>query len=191
MSRILIAGCGYVGTAAADLFHAAGWEVEGWTGSAEGRLRNLTGKPYRVQAVDLTERAKRCEQMHRTFDAVSSMRELTRRRRRKITGEFTSTGRAISARLFPERCLLFTSSTSVYAQTDGEWVTEASPAEPERATGKILRETEAVSPAERRNRGAVRRHLRPGSISFARQISLGRSGDRSGIRTIHQQDPSR
>jgi len=43
---------------------------------------------------------------------------------------------------FPESPLLFTSSTSVYAQTDGSEVTEESPAEPDRETGKILRETE-------------------------------------------------
>ena len=28
MPRVLIAGCGYVGVATADLFHAAQWEVE-------------------------------------------------------------------------------------------------------------------------------------------------------------------
>jgi nucleoside-diphosphate-sugar epimerase len=43
---------------------------------------------------------------------------------------------------FPESPLLFTSSTSVYAQIDGSEVTEESPAEPDRDTGKILRETE-------------------------------------------------
>jgi nucleoside-diphosphate-sugar epimerase len=37
---------------------------------------------------------------------------------------------------------LFVSSTSVYAQTDGSPVDERSPAEPERATGKILRKAE-------------------------------------------------
>ena len=35
MPRVLIAGCGYVGAATADLFQAAGWEVEGWTHSPE------------------------------------------------------------------------------------------------------------------------------------------------------------
>jgi nucleoside-diphosphate-sugar epimerase len=43
---------------------------------------------------------------------------------------------------FPGIPLIFTSSTSVYAQTDGSEVTEESPAEPDRDTGKILRETE-------------------------------------------------
>jgi nucleoside-diphosphate-sugar epimerase len=43
---------------------------------------------------------------------------------------------------FPSVPLIFTSSTSVYAQIDGSEVTEESPAEPDRETGKILRETE-------------------------------------------------
>lgn len=43
---------------------------------------------------------------------------------------------------FPAATLLFTSSTSVYPQTNGETVTEASEADPDRATGKILRKTE-------------------------------------------------
>jgi len=40
--------------------------------------------------------------------------------------------------------MLFTSSTSVYAQRDGEWVTEESAAEPEHEGGKILRQTEQL-----------------------------------------------
>ena len=40
--------------------------------------------------------------------------------------------------------LVFTSSTSVYAQTGGEWVTEESAAEPDRETGRVLRETEEL-----------------------------------------------
>ena len=43
---------------------------------------------------------------------------------------------------FPGVPLLFTSSTSVYAQIDGSEVTEESPAEPDRETGKILLQTE-------------------------------------------------
>jgi nucleoside-diphosphate-sugar epimerase len=40
---------------------------------------------------------------------------------------------------------LFTSSTSVYAQTDGSLVTEESPAIPERETGRLLLEAERVT----------------------------------------------
>ena len=41
--------------------------------------------------------------------------------------------------------LLFTSSTSVYAQTDGSIVTEESPAIPERETGRLLLEAENLT----------------------------------------------
>jgi len=45
---------------------------------------------------------------------------------------------------FPGTPLLFTSSTSVYAQTDGSVVTEESPAEPDRETGRLLLEAERI-----------------------------------------------
>ena len=53
MPRVLIAGCGYVGEAAADRFHESGWEVEGWTASVESAAR-LSGRPYAVRGVDVT-----------------------------------------------------------------------------------------------------------------------------------------
>jgi nucleoside-diphosphate-sugar epimerase len=43
---------------------------------------------------------------------------------------------------YPGVPLLFVSSSSVYAQTDGSVVTEASPTQPERETGKLLLEAE-------------------------------------------------
>src|SRR5439155_127028 len=52
MPRVLIAGCGYLGRAVADLFVGRGWEVEGWTKSAES-AQQLSTKPYPVLAVDL------------------------------------------------------------------------------------------------------------------------------------------
>ncbi|MDQ2918732.1 MAG: NAD-dependent epimerase/dehydratase family protein [Verrucomicrobiota bacterium] len=135
MPRILIAGCGYVGAATADLFHAAGWEIEGWTHSPpSGRA------DYLVRAVDLTnEEAVR--QAGGRFDAViqaASSRGGDAPAYRKI---YLQAARNLSA-VFPDSLLLFTSSTSVYAQTNGEWVNESSPANPERETGRILRETE-------------------------------------------------
>lgn len=40
--------------------------------------------------------------------------------------------------------LVYTSSTSVYGQTNGEWVDETSPTEPAADTGRVLLETERV-----------------------------------------------
>ena len=68
MPRILIAGCGYVGEATADLFHSTGWDVEGWVHSKESAAR-LSVKPYSIRVIDVSQRgdvAKRAG----TFDAV-------------------------------------------------------------------------------------------------------------------------
>ena len=138
MPRLLIAGCGYVGEATADLFHAEGWQVEGWTASAASAER-LREKPYPVKAMNFADAPPLTA--HPTFDAVihcASSRGGTADDYRRI---YLHGARNLAA-AFPDALLVFTSSTSVYAQTDGEWVTEQSAAEPERDTGRVLRETE-------------------------------------------------
>lgn len=146
MPRILIAGCGYVGQATADLFHDAGWEVEGWTASAE-TAEKLSGKSYPVAAVDISD-ADQIARQSNDFETVihcASTRggdvDLYRRVYRQ--------GAANLLECFARSTILFTSSTSVYAQKTGEWVTEESAAEPEHETGKVLRETEEFVLAHR------------------------------------------
>ena len=64
----LIAGCGYVGAATADLFHQSGWEVQGWTSSEESAAK-LAEKPYPVIAVDIAN-ARQVGARPENFDAV-------------------------------------------------------------------------------------------------------------------------
>ncbi|HMH03937.1 MAG TPA: SDR family oxidoreductase [Candidatus Udaeobacter sp.] len=141
MPRILIAGCGYVGQATADLFHAAGWDVEGWTASEESAAA-LSAKPYPSCQVDMSN----CDQVAErpgTFDAVihcassrgggvESYRQIYLNGVRNLLDRFAETN------------LLFTSSTSVYAQRDGSWVTEESETNPARETGRVLLEAEKL-----------------------------------------------
>jgi nucleoside-diphosphate-sugar epimerase len=137
MPRILIAGCGYVGQATADLFHGAGWDVEGWTVS-EKSAGTLSTKPYPICQVDISNRDQVAER-HGTFDAVvhcassrgggvESYRQIYLNGARNLLERFEK--------------MLFTSSTSVYAQRDGSWVTEESETRPVRETGQVLLETE-------------------------------------------------
>jgi nucleoside-diphosphate-sugar epimerase len=137
--RILIAGCGYVGQATADLFHAAGWVVEGWT-SSEKSAAALSAKPYPICQVDISNRDQVAERPG-TFDAVvhcassrgggvDSYRQIYLNGARNLLDRFEK--------------MLFTSSTSVYAQRDGSWVTEESEAKPVRETGRVLVETEKL-----------------------------------------------
>ena len=141
MARVLIAGCGYVGEAAANQFHAHGWEVEGWTGSTESAAK-LSGRPYSVRAVDVGNSgavADAASDFDVVIHCVSSRGGEDDQYRRLYLGGATNLCAA-----FPEATLLFTSSTSVYAQTDGSVVDENSPAEPRHSKGKILRETEEL-----------------------------------------------
>jgi nucleoside-diphosphate-sugar epimerase len=141
MPRVLIAGCGYLGQAAADLFQNGGWEVEGWTMSMES-TGELSGKPYPVAAVDISN-AGQVSARAGDFDAVihcASTRGGVVDLYRRV---YLNGARNLLSR-FPESVMLFTSSTSVYAQADGEWVTEESAAEPKHEPGKVLREAEQL-----------------------------------------------
>jgi nucleoside-diphosphate-sugar epimerase len=184
MPRILIAGCGYVGAATAELFHANGWDVEGWTSSAES-ARELQHKPFKVRAVDITDEesiAREAAEFDAVMQCVSSRGGGADEYRRIYLQ-----GAANLAATFPRALLLFTSSTSVYAQRDGEWVTEMSPAEPDREAGRVLRETEELVLA----RGGIVARLAgvygPGRSALLRKFLAGNAViEGRGTRFINQ-----
>ena len=141
MPKVLIAGCGFVGLATARLFLQRGWEVVGLTHSEESAAK-LAGEPFPVVACDIAERAAMQAQAHLApFDAIVHCASSGRGGAGEYRRVYLEGARNLAA-VFAPASLLFTSSTSVYAQTDGSWVTEESPAEPDRETGQILRETE-------------------------------------------------
>ena len=146
MPRVLVVGCGYVGEAVASAFHERGWGVEGWTATDESALK-LAGRPYRVRGVDVTALEPGSE-LDNGFDLVIhcvSSRGGDEEQYRKLYFE----GARNLIGTFPGATVLFTSSTSVYAQKGGEVVDETSPAEPAREKGRLLRETEELVIAAR------------------------------------------
>jgi nucleoside-diphosphate-sugar epimerase len=136
---VLVIGCGYVGAQLLREFRRTGWKATGITLS-ESSAGPLRSEGLEVVAADLR---------------TSDMRALTENHP-SVVIHCASSGKGgavaygeifleTTARLIEERTfehLVFTSSTSVYAQADGSLVTETNLAEPERETGKILRETE-------------------------------------------------
>jgi nucleoside-diphosphate-sugar epimerase len=141
MRRVLIAGCGYLGQATAALFQHAGWHVVGWTRSSES-ARALSAKSYPVEPVDISK-ADRVSSYPQEFDAVIQCASTTggnveSYRRTYLIGAHNLMDR------FPGANVLFTGSTSVYAQKRGELVTEESAAEPQHETGNILRQAEQL-----------------------------------------------
>lgn len=141
MGKIVIAGCGFTGLAAARLFVEKGWAVVGITHAPESAVA-LRGEAFPAVACDITDRAAlaACGEL-RGADAVIHCASSGRGGVEQYRAVYLGGARALAEVLAP-RTLVFTSSTSVYAQTDGAWVSEESAAEPDRETGRVLRETE-------------------------------------------------
>lgn len=141
MPRILIAGCGYIGQPTADLLHERGWKVEGWTASAQS-AGQLAGKPYGVQAVDITDPAA-VSAVRGEFDVVLQCASSGGGSAEEYRQIYLGAARNL-LHAFPGARLVFTSSTSVYAQQQGEVVDETSAANPTHEKGQILREAEEL-----------------------------------------------
>ena len=140
--RVLILGCGYVGLALARRLAAAGHEVFGLRRTLDGaeELRAAGVQPLRG---DVTEPAS-LRALPGVFDwvanTVSSAKgdaDIYRRVYLEGTLQILKW-----LREQPCRRYVYTSSTSVYGQTDGSVVTEDSPTDPGSETAQILVETE-------------------------------------------------
>ena len=150
---MLILGCGYLGTALAQSTLGAGQAVLALTRS-EARAGDLRAFGLgRVVAADIAT-----DDWHGQFSpagesivfCVAPSRAGEDGYRHSFVEGAKSIGRwlANSAAIGqdPARELVFTSSTSVYPQSDGGWVDEASPVDAQQLgpAGRLLRETEEV-----------------------------------------------
>lgn len=140
--RVLIAGCGYVGSALAERLVRQGHETFGLS-------RRPAGLPAGVTplAADLCDRGQLGSALPAGLDAVvyaaaADGREEAAYRRAYVEGLANLLDALRGTARAPR--VLFTSSTSVHGQADGEWVDEASPTMPARATARILLEGEAL-----------------------------------------------
>ena len=142
MSRVLIAGCGYVGTRLAGLLDGQGHKVWGlrrspgpFPGGVQtlradlGDPRTLDALPSDLDYVFYTAGASEYCAAAYEVAYVAGIRNLLA---------------ALEARGQKTRRILFTSSTAVYAQRDGEWVDEDSPTEPPTFSGKTMLEAEGL-----------------------------------------------
>ncbi len=130
--RLLLIGHGYLGAAVARVFGEAGWDVMPFSLSGgEGSLACDVADRAAVDHLPVADFIIHCaasgrggaEAYQRVY--VDGCRNLTEK--------------------FPGVPFLFTSSTSVYSQTDGSVVTEESPTEPDRETGRLLLEAERIT----------------------------------------------
>ncbi len=145
MARILIAGCGYVGGALGGRLAALGHQV--W-----GLRRRPAPLPRGVEPLtaDLTV-PRSLKELPGDLDVVFTMLSPGGSDDPHYRAAYVDATRVLLEALDRQRCrprrLFFVSSTGVYAQSDGEWVDEASPTEPPHHAGRRLLEGEALAAA--------------------------------------------
>ncbi len=140
--KVVFAGCGFLGDAAAGLFLGSGWSVLGLCATQESAAR-LADRPYSVLAADISQPLlvpKGWDSPDLVIHCASSGRGGADAYRAVYRNGLKNLIEAFR----PQRAI-FTGSTSVYAQTDGSWITEESPAEPDRETGHVLLEAESLA----------------------------------------------
>lgn len=189
MPRILIAGAGYVGARLGELCARRGDEVLCLRRSAQGLPRGLV--PVVADLLDPSS----LDALSGELDAVvfaAGPGESTREayRRTYLVG-LENLLNAVGHRA---RRVLFTSSTAVYAQSDGGWVDETSPATSTHFSGATLLEAEAR--LLERCPGAVVLRLGgiygPGRASMVEAIRRGDAsyfaGDTHFVNRFHRDD---
>jgi len=136
--KVVVAGCGFVGGVLAEILAKHEHEVIGLTlsGSADTIVCDISSQES-VAAL-----AAEIGRVDAVVHCASSGRGGDRTERyRKVY----LNGCENFLEHFPKTRLIFTSSTSVYPQTDGSTVTEESPAQPSNETSTILREAEELA----------------------------------------------
>jgi nucleoside-diphosphate-sugar epimerase len=142
--KCLIIGCGYVGLPLGAELVRLGHEVSGLrrSASAENELKAAAIKPLVADITKPDELTKLPRDFEWVVNCVSSTggdaedyRQVYLQGTRNLIGWLSTT---------PPKKFVYTSSTSVYGQTDGSQVKETSPAEPVAETAKVLLETEKL-----------------------------------------------
>jgi nucleoside-diphosphate-sugar epimerase len=135
--RVLVVGCGYVGQPLAEGLARTGHEVFGLSRTPPAFRESVT-----ALECDMT-RPEDLKRVPTNFDAVINTASSTKGGPEEYRAVYLEGNRSLLAHVRSPK-YFWTSSTSVYAQTDGSIVTEASSAKPAAETSRILRETEDV-----------------------------------------------
>ncbi|QKK03853.1 MAG: SDR family oxidoreductase [Pseudomonadota bacterium] len=171
MRRVLIAGCGDIGTRLAACLDTAQWQITGLRRRADRLLA-----PIRPYAADLLDPAT-LDDLPVHWDAVVYQATPDRRDRNGYRQAYVDGMQNLMRRVDTRR-LIFVSSTAVYGQDAGEWVDERSLTVPAAFNGEVLRLAErAVFDAGVAEPVVVRFSgiYGPGRDALVRQIRAGRA----------------
>ena len=140
-TRVVIVGCGDIGSRVAILLHQQGWLVH-------GLRRNAAHLPAGILpiAADLNQPECPSDWPQQPIDyvvyamAAQSMSEAGYQQS-YVQGQRHMYSWLAQHQQQPKR-VIFVSSTSVYGQNDDSWIDEQSPTEPKRWSGQIMLEAE-------------------------------------------------
>jgi len=149
--------------------------------------QKMGGEPFQVLAADIADRVAlgRLTEL-RGVDVVVHCASSGRGGAEDYQRVYLEGVRALHFMLGP-RQIIFTSSTSVYAQNDGAIVTEDSPAEPVRETGKVLRAAEEFVLARGGTVARLAGIYGPGRSVLLRKFLSGEAViEGEGVRVVNQ-----
>jgi nucleoside-diphosphate-sugar epimerase len=142
--RVLIIGCGYVGLPLGAELVRLGHEVCGVTRSAQNHAA-LKARSIQPFIADIAQRPQ-LDSLRLPFDWVVNTVSSSQGGIEQYKQVYWQGTRHLLDWLeaAPPKKFVYTSSTSVYGQTDGSQVKESSPAEPVSETGQVLAATEQL-----------------------------------------------
>jgi nucleoside-diphosphate-sugar epimerase len=142
--RALVIGCGYVGTPLAQRLLALGHEVWGIRRTAES-CASLTALGIKPFAADISQPGA-LDTLPGLFDWIVNVVSSDKGGADEYRQVYLEGNRTLIAwaRQHPAKKIVYTSSTSVYAQNDGSAVKESSLAEPQTETSQILVQSEKL-----------------------------------------------
>jgi len=141
--RLLVIGAGYVGAPLAEALAAHGHDVVATTTTAARlpELQALGLHAVQLATADRDALRRLVADRHAVFLTVAAGRD---RRDYRATYVDSVTNLLAACAGSAVRQIIYTSSTSVYGQTDGAWVDEAAPTRPANDNGRVLVETEGA-----------------------------------------------
>lgn len=135
MEKVLIAGCGRIGSTLGLKLAESGFEVHAINRSGK------TPAPIKCIQADLAKG----EYLHEPYDYVVYTASAQDYSAQAYQAAYVDGLRHLISQLqAPPKRLLYTSSTAVYGQSHGEWVDEFSPTEPVGFAGRLLLEGERL-----------------------------------------------
>ncbi len=142
VNRILIVGCGYVGTSLGKALVADGAFVRGTTTSPD-RVEEIAACGIEPVVLNVNNESAVCEAAVGCDGVVLCVGA---GRSRPYDEVYLPAARSIVAaiRAGGVRRLIYTSSTGVYSQDGGEWVNEESVTQPKTDNGRVLVEAERI-----------------------------------------------